>query len=156
MKPPYIEQLASEIEQLASEIEAKVNKLHDSFIKKVIKKHALPLLNKFQAKISFPVEVLYCNGDHWLSVREKTNDFHEALCVLAHSKASEWSRDKMISVYERHIAETFPEMVELYQLYYEFDGYHGNPLLADLKPTVPPQKDKKLALDKHLEYFSED
>lgn len=145
MKPPYIE-------QLASEIEAKVNKLHDSFIKKVIKKHALPLLNKFQAKISFPVEILYCNGDHWLSVMEKTNDFHESLTSLAHPSYS----PKYDGSFDKQVLELFPEMVELYQLYYEFDGYHGNPLLADLKPTVSPQKDKKLALDKQLEYFSED
>lgn len=146
MKPPYME-------QLASEIEAKVNKLHDSFIKKVIKKHALPLLNKFQKKISFPVEVLYCNGDFWLSERGKTGDFNDALKTLAHP---DYRVHGYPDAYEKQIAIVFWEMVELYQLYYQFDGYYGNPLLADLKPTVPPQKDKKLALDKQLEYFSED
>jgi hypothetical protein len=150
MKPDYIE-------NLTDEVNAAVEKVHDAFIKKVIKKHALPLLNKFQAKISFPVEVLYCNGSYWLSERGKTNDFHEALLTLAHERAGEWSTDKrLVDTYEKQIAETFPEMVEFYQLYYEFNGYHGNPLLADLKPTVKPRKNQKTALDKKLEYFSED
>lgn len=140
------------ISDLKSEIEAKTEKIHDAFIKKVIKKHALPLLNKFQAKISFPVEILYCNGDHWLSEREKTSDFNDSLENLSHPNYN----PRYDEPFDKHVLKFFPEMVELYQLYYAFDGYHGNPLLADLKPTVKPQKNQKLALDKQLEYFSED
>jgi hypothetical protein len=142
------------LEKLSAEVEARVQKVHDTFIEKVTKKHALPLLNKFQAKVSFPVEMFYCNGDHWIEGQNGSilTDFNDALLTLAHP---DYRVRQYAKAFEKQIEELFPEMVELYQLYYAFDGYHGNPLLADLKPTVQPRKNKG-ALDDKLEYFSED
>lgn len=128
-----------------------LEKLHERFIKRV-EKRAVKLLNKFQSKISFPVEMLYCNGSFWLSNIEITADLDEELQTLALDTLSQyWEK----TAYSRQVKKYFPEMIDLYRLYYAFDGDYGRPTLADLKPTVEPQKDLSRALDDKIIYFSD-
>lgn len=112
----------------------------------LLKSHALPWLNSFQARVNAPVEFCFCNGDFWLgnahtnSSREfsKLNDALDSLAVDSRQKPCTTLRPHWNN-YERRILRVFPELVWLWELAYGLDASLTRMMFDSFTPTVKPR-----------------
>lgn len=114
-------------------------------LRRLRKEVALPILNALQRKLDQPVALLYCNGSHWLSFKERGTRRESSLSSvwqraedIANDQISNDQRDSN----DWRVARRFPEMVQLAWLCFALDSAPFRPALNDMKPTVKPRPRK--------------